>query len=171
MYKRQDLKLVHDNNAKLYSILISCADEDAFRIVNSVIPGNGFEAFRLLKRRYEPKTPGTKRAVLKSIINNPHCKKVSEVESNLMNLEQLVKRYEGISKDNAKLPDDLIVAVLIDLCHKELREHLELSTQDKTSEQVRVEILNYVERKRDMNSNQVKAMEVDTCEQDPPPGI
>ena len=65
----------------------------------------------------------------------------------------------------ALFPDDLVAAVMIDLCHKELREHLELSTQEQTSEGVRREIANYVERKRDTINRNVKAMEVDNFEQ------
>ena len=46
----------------MYSILLSCTEDDAFRICHSVKEGNGLEAMRLLMKRYEPRTPGTKRA-------------------------------------------------------------------------------------------------------------
>ena len=59
----------------LYSILLSCTEDDPFRICHSVKEGNGLEAMRLLMKRYEPRTPGTKRALLKAIINNPAAKK------------------------------------------------------------------------------------------------
>ena len=48
-------------SAKLYAILLSCTEDDAFRICHSVKEGNGLEAMRLLMKRYEPRTPGTKR--------------------------------------------------------------------------------------------------------------
>jgi hypothetical protein len=61
---------------RLFATIISCTEEDAFRLANSVNDQSGLEAYRLLKKRYEPKTPGTKRALLKSIINNPQSKRV-----------------------------------------------------------------------------------------------
>jgi hypothetical protein len=144
---------------RLFATIISCTEEDAFRLANSVNDQSGLEAYRLLKKRYEPKTPGTKRALLKSIINNPQSKRVQEVEANLMKIEDLMKKYESIATE--KLPEDLKVTVIMDLCHKELREHLELSTKDVGYKDVRDEIVNYVERKRDMINTGVKAMEVD----------
>ena len=155
-----------DFSAKIYSILVTITEDDAFKIVNSVRAGDGIGAYRLLKKRYEPTTPGTTRSILKAIINNPQCKKVNEVESNLMNVEQLIKIYDNLTDTSEKLPGNLIVAVYIDLCPRDLREHLELQTCDLTSLGVRKEIVNYVERKRETINNQVKAMEVDNVEPD-----
>jgi hypothetical protein len=148
---------------KLYSTLLSCTEEDAFRICHSVKSGNGLEAMRLLVKRFEPRTPGTKRAVLKSIINNPAAKKTEEIEANLMRVEELIKKYEHLANDT--LPEDLRVTVIIDLCVKDLKEHLELITKEMTYKEVRDEIISYVERKRDSFGNQLKAMEVDNYEQ------
>ena len=148
---------------KLYSTLLSCTEEDAFRICHSVKSGNGLEAMRLLVKRFEPRTPGTKRAVLKSIINNPAAKKTEEIEANLMRVEELIKKYEHLANDT--LPEDLRVTVIIDLCVKDLKEHLELITKEMTYKEVRDEIISYVERKRDSFGNQFKAMEVDSYEQ------
>ena len=161
---RENADPMKEFNAKLFSILVTSTEDDAFKIVNSVKDCSGMEAYRLLKKRYEPKTPGTKRALLKSIINNQQCKRVHEVEANLMNIEELIKRYESMTTGDEKLPDDLKVTVMIDLCHKELREHLEMSTKDLTITEVREEIVNYVERKRDSMNSSVKAMEVDSCD-------
>ena len=77
---------------KLYATLISCTEEDAFRICHSVKDGNGLEAIRLLMKRYEPKNPGTKRAILKAIINNQPAKKAADIEGNLMAVEELMKK-------------------------------------------------------------------------------
>ena len=54
--------------------------------------------------------------------------------------------------------------MLIDLCHKELREHLELKQDDMRSEYVRTDTINYIERTRDLINSQVKAMDVDNVE-------
>ena len=61
---------------KLFATLISCTEEDAVRICHSVKDGNGLEPIRLVTKRYEPRTPGTRRALLKAIVNNPPTKKV-----------------------------------------------------------------------------------------------
>ena len=148
---------------KLYATLISCTEEDAFRICHSVKDGNGLEAIRLLMMRYEPKNPGTKRAILKAIINNQPAKKAEDIEGNLMAVEELMKKYEAIARDN--LPEDLKVRVIIDLRVKDLKDHLELTTKDLSYKDVRDEILSYVERKRDVFGKQVTAMEVDSHEE------
>ena len=154
---------MHEFSNILYALLVTNTEEDAFRIVNSVTNGSGIEAYRLLRKRFESQTPGTRRALLNSIINNPQCKKVNEVERNLMNLEELVKRYESIT--GTTLQYDLVVTVMIDLCNKDLREHLEMRATDMKASEVRDDIRNYVERKRDVINSQVKAMEVDNVEQ------
>ena len=104
-------------------------------------------AYRQLKRRHEPKTAGTKRELLKSIVNNQLAKKLREVDWNLTHVEGLFSRYECIAVD--KLLERVKVTLIMDLRHRELREHLELSTKDVGWKDVREEIVNYVERKRD----------------------
>lgn len=44
--------------------------------------GNGLETYRALKTQYEPKTPCTKRAVLKHIVSVESAARVDEVEQN-----------------------------------------------------------------------------------------
>ena len=144
---------------ELYSILMSCTEEGAFRICYSVTVGNGLEAIRLLMRRYEPRTPATKRALLKAIINLTPAKKPEDLEKTLMHLEELIKKYEAMG--GTELPEDLRVALIIDMCHKDLKEHLELTTKDMSYKEVRDEIVNYAERKRNAFGNDLKAMEVD----------
>ena len=56
-------------NTLLYNILITKLKGEAFNIVSSVHDGCGLKAWRLLMKRYEPGTPATKRALLKTIFN------------------------------------------------------------------------------------------------------
>ena len=63
-------------NTLLYNILITKLKGKAFNIVSSVHDGCGLEAWRLLMKRYEPRTPATKRALLKTIFNMKAAKKV-----------------------------------------------------------------------------------------------
>ena len=83
---------------------------------------------RLLMKRYEPRTPGTKRALLKAVINNTPAKKPEDIE-----------KYEVLGGES--LPEDLRVTVIIDLCTKDLKEHLELITREMKYKEVREEIM------------------------------
>ena len=60
-----------------------------------------------------------------------------------------------------KLPEEVKATVIIALCHRELRDHLELSTGDMSYDKVRAEIMNHVELKRDAIDKSVKQMELD----------
>ena len=159
----EDVDISYPNNKQdvwrfahnLYSILLSCTEDDAFRICHSVKEGNGLEAMRLLMKRFEPRTPGTKRALLKAIISNPASNK---------QVEEYMKHYEVVA--GADLPEDLKVTVIIDLCTKDLKEHLELSTREMTYKQVRDEIISYAERKRNAFSNDLKPMDLDEVKDD-----
>ena len=149
---------------RLYAILLSCTEEDPFNICYSVADGNGLEAMRLLMKRYEPRTPGTKRALLKAVINNLLSKRPDEIGKNMMHAEELMRKYEQLAGEG--LPEDLRITVIVDLCTKDLRERLEHGTKDMSYKEVRDEIMAYVERKRDLFGSQVKAMEVDRFEHD-----
>ena len=63
-------------NTMLFNILITKLKGEAFNIVSSVKDGCGFEGWRLLMKRYEPRTLATKRALLKTIFNMKAAKKV-----------------------------------------------------------------------------------------------
>ena len=162
-YRSENQEVINFGN-RLYAILLSCTEEDPFNICYSVADGNGLEAMRLLMKRYEPRTPGTKRALLKAVINNLPSKRPDEIEKNMMHVEELMRKYEQLAGEG--LPEDLRITVIIDLCTKDLRERLEHGTKDMSYKQVRDEIMAYVERKRDLFGSQVKAMEVDRFEQD-----
>ena len=146
----------------LWATIVSCTSGSAFDLCHSAGQHNGLEALRLITRRFEPRTPATKRALLKAVINNPACKKVDEIERNMLHVEELMRKYAHMA--GAELPEDLKVTVIIDLCPKDLKEHLELITREMPYKEVRDEIASYVERKRDLFGLQVKDMEIDSAE-------
>ena len=110
--------------------------------------GNGLEAMPLLMKRYEPMTPGTKRALLKAVINNLPSKRPDEIEKNMMHVEEPMRKYAQLTGEG--LLEDLRITVIIDLCTKDLRERLEHGTNDMSNKEVRDDIMAYVERKRDL---------------------
>ena len=63
-------------NGLLFNLLVTKLKGEAFNIVSSVRDSCGLEAWRLLMRRYEPRTPGTKRALLKSLFNMKPAKRI-----------------------------------------------------------------------------------------------
>ena len=158
----ENLSNIKKFSTNLYVALLGYTEDDPFKIVQSASLCQGLEALRLLKRRYDPKSPGTKRALLKSILGMQPAKKLTDIEPSIMRLEEMVKKYESMTGHlHAVLPNDLIVTIMIDLCTKELREHMELTTKDETNAQVRTEIFNYVERKRANVNEQFVQIEVD----------
>ena len=158
----ENLDAIKKFSTNLYVALLGYTEDEAFKIVQSVSHCQGLEALRLLKRRYDPRSPGTKRALLKSILGMPPAKKLTDIEPSVMRLEEMVKKYESMTGSlHPILPNDLIVTIMIDLCTKELREHMELTTKDENIIQVRTEIFNYVERKRANVNEQFVNIEVD----------
>ena len=142
-YEEEEIKKF---SSTMYSVLINHTSDDAFTICNSAKSCQGLEALRLLKRRYDPKSPGTKRAVLKGLMMINPVKKLSDLEGAILKFEEMVKKYETMSK--IELPEDLIIISMIDLCSKELKSHLELSSKNMTKQDIREEIFSYIERTR-----------------------
>ena len=148
-------------NSLLYNIVVTKLRGEAFNIVTSVKDGCGLEAWRLLMKRYEPRTPATKRALLKSIFNMKAAKKVEEIEKNLLRLEDIFTRYETMS--NTKLPEDIKTVIMIELSTPDLKEHLEFNLKDMGYKETREAVMAYVERKR---KDPLTAMEVGSHERD-----
>ena len=142
----QDREQCKKFNSLLYNILITKLKGEAFSLVTSVSDGCGFEAWRLLMKRYEPRTPATKRALLKTIFNMKAAKKVDEIEKNILKLEETYKRYEAMS--DAKLPEDIKTVIMIELCTPKLKDHLEFTSKDLSYKETREAVIAYVERKR-----------------------
>lgn len=141
--KSDEVKLF---SAELQQLLYDRTQGAAWDIAHGGGEGNGLESYRQLKRRYEPRTVGTKREVLKQLICIRSATKVDEVEQKARHMEDLIKRYETMS--GTVLPEDLKATVLIDLCSKELREHMEFKNKDLDYKSAREEILSFLERKR-----------------------
>jgi len=149
-------------STKLHSIIMSLCEDTAFTIVQAAPTGNGLECLRLLKKRFDPKSPGTKRAILKSLMTMQPCTKITEIEAKILKVEELIKKYTDMS--GIILPDDLICMTFIELCNGDLKQYLELSTSEMDPENVRKEILNYVERKRNIVNDQFVDIEVDAVQ-------
>ena len=151
-------------NGLLYNVLVTKLKGEAFNIVSSVRDACGLEAWRLLMRRYEPRTPGTKRALLKNLFNMKAAKKIEEIERNLLRVEETYARYEIMS--NAAIPEDIKTVILTELCTPELKEYLEFNSKDYGYKETREAIMAYVERKRKdpLTAMEVGNHECDNCD-------
>ena len=148
-------------NGLLYNLLVTKLKGEAFNIASSVRDACGLEAWRLLMRRYEPRTPGTKRALLKNLFNMKAAKRIEEIEKNLLRVEETYARYEVMS--SAAIPEDIKTVILTELCTPELKEYLEFNSKDYGYKETREAIMSYVERKR---KDPLTAMEVGNHECD-----
>ena len=113
-------------------------------------------------RRYEPGTPGTKRALLKSLFTMKPAKRIEEIEKNILRVEDIYARYEVMSQ--VALPADVKTVIMTELCTPELKEYLEFNNKDLEYKETREAIMAYVERKR---RDPLTAMEVGNHEGDP----
>ena len=120
---------------ELYLQLQSCTSKEAFRLEISVEEGSGLEAWRILCARYQPRTPGTKRTILIAILNISFAKDLMHVDSVLMHVEDLCRRYEELASH--PLSEDVKVSVIMDVCPKQLKEHLELMYREENYQRVR----------------------------------
>ena len=149
-------------NGMLYNILVTKLRGEAFNIASSVRDACGLEAWRLVMKRYEPRTPGTKRALLKVLFNMKAARKVEEIERNLLRVEEIYSRYETMTKE--KMQEDIKTVIMTELCTPELKEYLEFNNRDVSYKDTREAIMAYVERKR---KDPLTAMEVGNHECEP----
>lgn len=156
---------IKDFSRALHAQLVSTTTEHPFQLVHNCPGGNGLEAMRAVIRRYEPRTPGTKRAVLKAIITNPPSRRAEEVERSLFKAEELMNEYEVLA--GKPLDEDLGVTVIIDLCVQDLKDRLEPATHVMQSLEVREEIMSFSERRQDTFGGP-RPMDLDSRETDHP---
>ena len=128
-----------------------------YRIVEITGHSNGLEAWRLLMRRYASRTPGTKRALLASLFSMKPAVSASDFESVLLTVEEIIRRYDAMSV--TKMPEDIQCAILIAVCPKDLKEFLDMSTEDFKYTELRNRATNWIERKRDQHTKQLHDME------------
>ena len=143
---------------ELHLQLQSYTSKEAFRLVISVEEGSGLEAWRILCARNQPRTPGTKRTILRAILNSSPAKDLMHVDSVLMHVEDLCRRYEELASH--PLSEDVKVSVIMDICLKQLKEHLELIYREENYQRVRAEIVQYTQRHRSQSQEQLVAMDI-----------
>jgi len=136
----------------LYHVMVQLLDGRASRILRAVPRGNGAEAWRQLKREYQPQIAQRKLAMLASIMSPdlsgpaPHTDEV--FEDRLCAWEKQISDYE--SQTGKTVDDDLKIAVLLKAAPGALRAHLQLNVQAYESSWTRLRaiIFMYLQSRR-----------------------
>ena len=118
-----DEKLILGFSNQLHTWLTSWARGPSMRYV--MASQCGPEARRSLNARYQPKSAGSKRNVLLKMLTMKGAKTPTELESQVLKLDDYIRLYEQIS--TVALPDDIKAAILISVCPEEVRQHFDLT--------------------------------------------
>ena len=106
---------------------------------------NPLESWWRLQKRYDPRTGGRKRNLLRTIISPGRCS-LLELQAVIERWESFMSRYGKKMKD--KLDDEIKRAGLESLGAEELEKHLILnSNRLRAFEDARLEVVTYVEAK------------------------
>ena len=119
----------------------------------------GLEAWRSLNARYQPKSAGSKRNVLLKMLTMKGAKTPTELENQVLKLDDYIRLYEQIS--TVTLPDDIKAAILISVCPEEVRQHFDLTDDlEKSHREMREGILGWVQRRRERDPKALAKLEV-----------
>ena len=114
---------------KLYLILSDTCKGEPYRMVDSAGFGQGFEAWRILLRRYASKTPGTKRALLQALFT-------LKPPTQLRRSNSCCSTWKKCSADTMAW-------------RKDLKEYLDMSSEDFVYSDLRVKANTWIDRKRE----------------------
>ena len=137
-----DLK---DISRQLYAVLAQLCEGEALDLVQSTSNNDGFEAWRVISRRFDPQGAGRRRNVMAGLIQ-PGSFDTGQLHSAIAKWEERVRVYER--RAGHSLQDDVKASVLVEMTKGALKDHLLLNAKSlKTYIQVREEIQCYLESK------------------------
>ena len=121
-------------NTLHYNILVTKLKGEAFHLVSSVRDGSGLELWRLLVKRYAPRTH-----------LQHESRKPKRICSNWM-------RSTASTRHAAEpLPEDVKTVIMVEHCTPELRVHLEFNAKDIGSRERREAVM--AQRRRDVGDS------------------
>ena len=122
--------VAQERSQKLYTILCSYVKGRPLRIVRSAPLRDGFRAWQLLCKEYQPATRNRSLAIAQAILAFPAFERGRHLDG-LLNLERLIEDFERIS--NTKYPDELKISTLLHVLLNHLRQHLQLNMSESTT--------------------------------------
>ena len=113
-------------DAKLHDLLQNVVAEDALLLVDAY-PERGFEAWRQLKRRYDPKSGTFEIDRMISLMTRKQCGSISELPAAIDQLEKDIRGYESRSPNS--FPQEWKTPLLIQLVPKSHKREVEIKFQ------------------------------------------
>jgi hypothetical protein len=145
-----------DMGRQLYAVLAQLCEGEALDLVQNVINSDGWEAWRVLSRRFDPQGAGRRRNIMTQLLQ-PGSFEPKDLNSAIARWEEKVRIYERRSA--TRLPDDIKSSILAEMAKGALKEHLILNAAKlKNYDGVREEIQCYLENRQ--NAEPI-AMDVD----------
>ena len=154
---------VQNISSQLYSVLAQLCDGESSDIVRNVDGQNGFEAWRLISRKYDPAGSGRRRTVLSNILK-PGDFSLEDLTSAISKWETRVRQYDrrAQAQGDQGLPDDVLSSILVEMTRGKLKEHLELNyARLNNYEVVKKEIEAYVEKKAEKDDDKMDLSQFD----------
>jgi len=147
---------VNDAGRQLYAVLAQLCDGEALDLVQNVVNSDGWEAYRVLSRRFDPQGAGRRRNIMSQLLQ-PGSYDPTALNSAIARWEERVRIYER--RSGSKLPDDIKSSILTEMTKGPLKEHLILNAAKlRNYDAVREEIQCYLENRQ--NAEPI-AMDVD----------
>ena len=84
---------IEQANAQFHALLQTLREKEAFTVVRSAGKNRGFEGWRRLLRRFDPRTGNRRRAMLRHILTPTKVTKVEDLSSALEAWEETVRVY------------------------------------------------------------------------------
>ena len=88
-----DLEDLEDKADQMHRVLLTLTSGETEDLM--VGASNGFEAYRRVHRRWDPRTSGRKRNILRAILQPERVKTWTAVRPAIEQLEELIRRYES----------------------------------------------------------------------------
>ena len=140
-------------SVQLYALLAQLCQDRALKLVKKVKDRCGFEVWRLLHTRYEPKVDGRFMGMLSSILN-PGFTTLDRFEDELNDWEEEIEAYE--SQSGEEVSDAIRKALVIEHSPEPLQDHLTLNGSVYGSYQaVKDAIVQYMLAKRKWQDKKV----------------
>lgn len=127
-----------ETGKQLYTVTAQLCEGEAPGQVRHVTESNGWEAWRMIARRFDLQGAGRRRSIMSQLLQ-PGSFGVKELNSAVANWGEKVRIYER--RTGRPLPDDIKAPVLTEMAQGNPKEHLILNASKlKTYASVREEI-------------------------------
>ena len=145
---------------QIYLSLAQMLTGESLDILRNGREDEGFDAWRRLWRRWDPKTIGRNRSAYLRIAQPGVAKSIEQASKMLEQWESSIRDYE--QKRKKVVDEELKCAVVVEMMPKDLRLHLQLNARTLTDyNTIRQEIVSYLEARKVLPGDGVTPMDLD----------